>query len=51
VPPKNDIDFSKIFSWENILVKSPYYEKGQKKGRKREYPHFVATQEITPGKK
>jgi hypothetical protein len=29
VSPKNDSDFLKIFSWENILVKSPYYEKGK----------------------
>jgi hypothetical protein len=33
VPPKNDIDFLEIFSWENILVKSPYYEKGKKGGK------------------
>jgi hypothetical protein len=34
--PKNDIDFLKNKSWENILVKSPYYEKG----KKREYLPF-----------
>jgi hypothetical protein len=44
VSPKNDIDFFRIFSWENILVKSPYYEKG-KKGRKRENPHVFPIQE------
>jgi hypothetical protein len=47
MPPKNDIDFFKIFSQENILVKSPYYEKR----KKREYPPFSQppnpTQEIT----
>jgi len=48
--PKNYVDFLKIFSWEIILVKSSYYEKG-KKGRKNEYPHFFPTQEITPRKK
>jgi hypothetical protein len=37
--PKNDIDFLKIFSWENILVKSSYYEKGQKR-RKSKTPLF-----------
>jgi hypothetical protein len=31
---KNDIDLKKIFSWENMLVKSPYNEKGKKKGEK-----------------
>jgi hypothetical protein len=25
--PKNNIDFRKIFSWENLFGKSPYYEK------------------------
>jgi len=34
VPPQNDIDFLKIFSWENILVKSSYYEKGKKRRKK-----------------
>jgi len=34
VPPKNDIDFLEIFYWENILVKSPYYEKGKNVGKK-----------------
>jgi hypothetical protein len=42
--------FFLIFSWENILVKSPYYEKVKKK-KKWEYPHFFPTQEITPWKK
>jgi hypothetical protein len=45
MPPKHDIDFLKIFSWENILVKSPYYEKGEKKGIP---PFFFPTQEIIP---
>ncbi len=27
--PKNSIDFRKIFSWENLFGKSPYYEKGK----------------------
>jgi len=40
VPPKNDIDFFKIFSWENILVKSPYYEKGKKREKKGIPPFF-----------
>jgi hypothetical protein len=35
---------------ENILVKSPYYEKG-KKGEKGNKPPFFPTQEITPLKK
>jgi hypothetical protein len=30
VPPKNNIDFFKTFSWENILFKSPYYEANKK---------------------
>jgi hypothetical protein len=42
VPSQNDIDFLKILSWENILVKSPYYEKGQK-GKQKEYPLFSPT--------
>jgi hypothetical protein len=27
---KNDIDFGKIFCWENIFGKLPYYGKGRK---------------------
>jgi len=42
-PPKNDIAFLRIFSWENILVKSSYYEKA-KKGRKRNTPFSPTTQ-------
>jgi hypothetical protein len=42
VPSQNDIDFLKILSGENILVKSPYYEKGQK-GKQKEYPLFSPT--------
>jgi hypothetical protein len=33
--------FKKIFSWENILVKSSYYEKGKRE--KKEYPPFSST--------
>jgi hypothetical protein len=40
MPPKNDIDFLKIFSQENILVKSPYYEKRKKKEIKGIPPFF-----------
>jgi hypothetical protein len=29
---KNDIDFGKIFGWEDIFGKSPYYEK-RKQGK------------------
>jgi hypothetical protein len=35
---------------ENILVKSPYYEKG-KKGKKREYPFFSPTTQPHPRNK
>jgi hypothetical protein len=31
---KTDIDFLKIFSWENMLVKSPHNEKGKKREKK-----------------
>jgi len=37
-------------SWENILVKSPYYEKG-KKGRQKEYPPFSPTTQPHPRNK
>jgi hypothetical protein len=36
-----------ILSWENILVKSLYYEKG-KKGREKEYPPFFSTTQPHP---
>jgi hypothetical protein len=49
VPPKNDIYFLEIFSWENILVKSPYYEKGKKGGKKQYSPCF--SNHPTPFKK
>jgi hypothetical protein len=53
---KNYIDFSKLFSWENIFVKSPYYGKRKKKEEKgNTSPLFPQppnpTQEITPWKK
>jgi hypothetical protein len=31
---ENDIVFSKLFYWENIFVKSPYYERGKKEKKK-----------------
>jgi hypothetical protein len=31
---KNDIVFFEIFSWENMLVKSRYNEKGEKREKK-----------------
>ncbi len=34
---KNDIDLSKIFSWEYIFIKSSYYER--KKEKKKIPPH------------
>jgi hypothetical protein len=48
VPPKNDIYFLKIFSWENILVKSPYYGKGKQKGEKGNIPPFSPTTQPHP---
>jgi hypothetical protein len=50
VPPKNDIGFWKIFSWENILDKSPFMRK-EKKGEKGNAPLFFAPNYPTPPKK
>jgi hypothetical protein len=47
VPPKNAIDLFKIFSWENILVKTPLYEKRKKK---KEYPPFFPNHPTPPMK-
>jgi len=38
---KLDIDLSKIFSWEKIFIKSPYYER--KKRKKKKYPPLSPT--------
>jgi hypothetical protein len=49
MPLKNDIDFLKIFSQENILVKSPYYEKSFfLKGNKGNTPLFSPTTQPHP---
>jgi hypothetical protein len=45
--PKNAIDVSKIFFRKNILVKSPYYEKGKKR-EKGNTTLFFATTEHYP---
>jgi hypothetical protein len=48
VPPKNNIDLLKIFYWENILVKSPYYEEKKKVNTPLVPQPRKPTQEITP---
>jgi hypothetical protein len=42
------IDFSKLFSWENIFVKSPYYKKGKKRKKKGIPPPFSPTTQPHP---